>query len=270
MGRRAITHKEYESLLASYSMTPGNHNRAARVSGLKWESAKRGYERGWPDQGFRPIKALLAEVEEHVTRAAQEVVRKKGVSSLLPPQAPLPSLPVPENDSQERIKAALTAMEEEERITIAFRKGAFAITAVSSQLINGTLPLAPKIMAALQKRAQEGLTFEDIPRVMRVLQAVASFTAQAQSIAQTAMRMERLRLGASEITVGVEEKPAPAEEAPKKEITYEELLAELRALERLEGKTIDAEDDDGVSELIAKAERHSVTQEEYDVTPEAE
>jgi hypothetical protein len=78
VARRPITKEFYEALLKAYREAPGQHRYAAVAAGCAFETARRGWARGWAQHGFSAIEQVLK--DEHLAlRAARQELTAEGL-----------------------------------------------------------------------------------------------------------------------------------------------------------------------------------------------
>ncbi len=199
MSRRVISQDFYDRLVAAFRQDPGNASAAARYAKCDPRTAKKGWERGWPEVGAwaKPINERLAEEQQEArSRLAQthsETFTREAAR---------------EN--------AITVREQEGHIVAGARSNSFRLMQASEKLLIGIDALASRVSHELQKYTEAiGVDPKtnrpiyrhtiDAQKATRLMQSVSSALRQGNESALIAMRMERLHLGEPESILGLKD-----------------------------------------------------------------
>jgi len=193
MNNGGVTRAQYTALIAAYREKPGVASVAAEKVGIDRKTAKRAWERGWPDVGggwATPIRVIIEREQESArSRAVLEAARARDATEV--PQ-----------DAVERAKAAEVTVEwrkEEGKLAHGAIVNAGGLLRVVNSLLQATIPLAERVKASIASE-----TFKAADGV-RVIRDVTMLAARANETARTAVELERLHLGEPSAIIGVQD-----------------------------------------------------------------
>jgi hypothetical protein len=220
----AVTDKTYEELVRAFRTAPGNCSHASRLAKVDRATAKRAWERGWPDK--RPIEALLQQEAAELKAAAEEkarIVRTETEAFAL-------SLRAETRDD------ALAAHEQEGKLVKAARQNVHNLAVVA----NAAVVLANKLITSaandlMDSAKLEGMSPQQKAVVADKLTAIAD---RGVKLVQGVLEAERLWRGDPTKVIGI----VPMEEMSVEEakrLAYEAYeaaqLYERNGLEVIDG-----------------------------------
>jgi hypothetical protein len=178
-----VTPEQYAKLIDAYRKDPGNHSAAARDSGMGTARARRGWEFGWPQVGYRAIRPLVMEEQAAARRlsaihADAEQRRARGQFS----DGGVVTL------EQER-KLAATQRAREALLARSARDNAIGVLGLVQQLLAAAIPQAERVRQAL---ITENLTWREFISLTRSIALVHGLAARS---GREALEIEKLRLG---------------------------------------------------------------------------
>jgi len=259
----------YNALLAAYRESPNNHFRAAQKVGCDRQTAKRGWERGWPNDWSPPIKDALK--EEHIyLRAARQTAAEESdklvavklaeieAGAVLKLQEAQIKLEMAEqsaadadayytkrvaeaertakaryNELLDKAKVdALTTIGEEAQMSSMGRKAAVGSTYIAASFFQNATVLAAKFTKAFAN-ADDWTP----KQAMMAAMLLTKMTQQANEAVRTALENERLRLGQPTEILSVQSVTTDPQSIAEMEI---ELSAVHDALNRIKNKSADA------------------------------
>ena len=205
MARRQISRNLYERLLTAYRDKPGNHSNAARFGGCDRRMAKRAWERGWDyAPQFTPIEQALGSEQAE----ARSLRVQSSAAQYIDAEAAA---------SQARQDAVQARVQEGQMVKLA-RGSSTAVLAQAARALKASNTLVHFLEQELPNL--DGMT---AVKALSVLDRISKLASQAQSIAHTTMRMERLHMGEAEATVEINHNVGP--------LSNEDLLRELREID---------------------------------------
>jgi hypothetical protein len=203
MAARPLTPELYEQLKNYFRTHPGDHQGAARATGIDWRFARRAYRgppwKVWP--WAPPIQAVLAEEEQRAARAKHdlEIQRRAALA----------------DTAQRQRELEAEANQVEENILRVARNDVLGGLVTFAKLVNGIGKLAERVNTALERGAvaqRDPATgaIVEVPLNLDVLDALkvmGRFSLSARALigaADTVLTMQRLRGGLPTSIVGVE------------------------------------------------------------------
>ena len=194
MERSRIDHEFYDKLLAAFRNDPGNISRASLVADCDRRTARKGWNDGWPKQGFGPMHEIVAVEQAEIRARLQEQQAKDRVEEetrLNTEEAQM----VKRRDLGAK-EDALVSRTEEARTVRAARHNAMGLLASVQRLMSGAHALAERVERDLK-------TVDMKPaQAISLFQSIASTARQANETARLAISMERTLLGEPDKIVG--------------------------------------------------------------------
>lgn len=184
MSNRVIDKEFVDSLVDAFAAAPGNYSAAAKAVGCDHRTAKRAWAIGWPKKGIPPISQTIARQQE----AARALAQRKASAEVEATR-----------DAQKAIKmeAAIDSAKDRERegqIARLARDNAMGLQAVS-------LNLAKKGHNIVQNLTDEELNAMSPAAKLKALKTIAEFNEKAAVVADKAITLHRLIMGAPTATV---------------------------------------------------------------------
>lgn len=207
-GPRKLTEDDYNKIIEAFRQHPNQPYLAAKLAGVDGRTANRAWERGWPKNGWEPVKVVL---EREKLKARADMLNRTAVQ-----RATL------EKEREDAIKQASQSRAQEGQMVGLARTGALQALAVASQLIASGRQLAT---LAKRKIEEEALRPDGDDKQLTAVKSVdllgkiVSLQAQINSLAHEAMEMERLHLGEPTASINVVHHTT--------EMSYEELETRL-------------------------------------------
>lgn len=230
MARRPITDEIYNDLVAAFHKTPENAHQAGKTAKVDRRTAKKAWDKGWPHQGFRPIRELIEEDRRRARAAIEAQQAAKRASA--------------EKERDDLRKNAVESLKQEGQIVQFSRAQALqnlAVTIELSRITRNLMPMAKEYADMEVEKIKQWIAYEkavmagddpEMPKVKRpamtleritgLAQRVASLNGDIVRTAHETMQMERLRLGMPEAIVGLQT-------ASDETITMEEAQARISA-----------------------------------------
>ncbi len=203
-GRRKYTQELYDSLVEAFRQSPGKCWSVGRSVGVRHETAKRAWEKGWNKKEWPPIKVYLQEEQEKIRAAREDMQRQARIAA-----------------DQTREKAredAIKAQAQEAAGAQLARTNSIALASVVGQLAVASMKLAKKVATTI-----EDPTYQITPReAMRLYKDMAYVIQHGNDALLTALEIERLRVG----------EPTSILQIQAGEGTPEETAAQLGSLSR--------------------------------------
>ena len=196
-GRVAITQEFYDKIVDAFRVDPTNYTAAAKLAGIGRNTAKRGWNLGWPDKGYPPIKDTL-ELE------ALEARKDRAVDD----EARLASLKEQEGVSDAHLRAlarrdAIRARGEEGKMVKAARVSAIQLLEVCQKLTTAINDIAPKVAEAVRRIELTKASINEIDAIGRIIWRLAISTRAGSATAFQILQAERLLLGQPTDIIGI-------------------------------------------------------------------
>ena len=208
--RNLVTRDFYDKLVIVFREAPGNLTQAARRALCDRRMAKRGWEVGWPERGFPPVKDTLASEKNQAAAAAHDALRRQAAAA---------------DDARDRARAdTAEAIAQERQMLKAARGDVLSALVIAAELIPAMRMVAKAVAAACAPKADGSPP--DIPptTAMGLLTRHASLIQKAVGATEAIVQLSRLDRGASTVNVAVAE-----------DLTLEQAVEELEALEEVLG-----------------------------------
>jgi hypothetical protein len=232
MSRKRISLETYQKLIAAYRRPTFENNvrSAALEAGVRWETAKRMLEEGWPDKGLPSMRAIRTEEQIQARARLQTEMAARTAHK--------------EKEAEEAHKQAVESRKQEGTMVGLVRGATLQNLAAVTGLAQAARTLAPVVKAFIDLQAEklkmwtayetqfmQGNAAATPPALAKpaltahqaldLLHRVAALTATITNTAQQAMEMERLHLGKPTEIIGVM--------SAHVEMTYEEAVARAEA-----------------------------------------
>lgn len=208
MARREITSKLYNDLVRSFRERPGVFSYTARMARVTNRTAKKAWEKGWPEKGFGPIKDIVEE-EQTVISARVQIEREAKKATMKMEAVEEMKLKLDHETELEasRRHAVETRIEEAKMIGASRKiiiKNLEAIQEYSEplQLAGGRLAIAIRD-AALDDEHPIVFGEKTFNQLSRALRGLGMTMRDLLTAAKTAMEMERLYHGEAQKIIGI-------------------------------------------------------------------
>lgn len=223
MAYRDIDREMYDKMIVAFREFGQNYAKVSRVVGLGSRTVKKAWEEGWPKKNFKPIKESIAD-DQLAARSSIEQAQQMAIDER-------------EKMLNEARDNAIRSRKQEGQMTQMTRGGAINVLAMALKLLKASGPLVreieEEILSELAKPKEERSL--DVKGMMDMLERISRYTHQGSTLADVAMRLERLYLGAPETILGVQ----------VEEMTPQQAMVELReaeaALARFDAGVIDVD-----------------------------
>lgn len=189
MARRVITPETYSKLVEAYKVAPGNHTHAAREVGCGVKFARRAYNDGWPGQEWaKPIRLVVRE-QQVAARAAMRVAAEERA--------------LKEEEARKLAhEEAVITRAQEGQLTKLVRLNAVQLLAKTADALAACTPLIERVKRVarqVEQDMQNGLEPKvSADEAVEMVRKVSVTTKNAAALADAALRLERVRLGAPE------------------------------------------------------------------------
>jgi hypothetical protein len=208
---RVLNRPIYEALVTSYREAPEDHAAAAKAAGMDIRTARRTWDRGWPNLKLKapwaiPIRDVLAatQVQARVKLAEEEAARKHRANAAA-------------DDAASQMADEVNAVR---NVSVA----ANALLALAATVFPAMRTIAEQIVKDAGKFAG------DPALALHVLHRFTTTVGAAVAVAERALAMERLRIGKPAAVLGLNGIPDTSDMSME---DYErELAAATRAMER--------------------------------------
>ena len=221
MAYRTIDREMYDKLIVAFREYGANYSKVSRVVGCGPRTVKKAWLDGWPKRRFKAIQDVIGD-DQLAARSSIEQSQRLAMS---------------ERDKmlEEARENAIKSRKQEGQMTQMSRGGAINVLATALRLLKVSGPLVKEleeeIYSELGKPKEERTL--GIDKMMGVIERIGRYTQQGSSLAEVAMRLERIYLGAPETILGVQ----------VEDMTPEKAMIELReaeaALARFDAGIID-------------------------------
>ena len=206
-GWSRITQDLYDKLLAAYRERPAAHLYAARVALCTRPTAKRCWEHGHPNLGFKAISHLLQVERDEAAARARDLARAQ----------------VDEAETvREKARAeAIEAQAQERQMLKAARGDVLAALVIAAELVPTMRTIAKAVAQACQPKADGSPPDIPAPTAMGLLTRHATLIQKAVGAAEAVIQLSRLDRGASTVNVAT----------ALEDLTLDQALEELEALD---------------------------------------
>jgi hypothetical protein len=184
----------YQALVEGFRSAPGDFVKAAKLAGVDRRTALRGWELGWPQKDFEPIRTVFEreQVKARAAIVAQQAARRAAHLK----------------EREDAIANAARAREQEGSIVAAARGAAGRLLTDLVKLAPAVGKLAEQLGETLRREAEAAARDPQNHAVAagRGMNLVSQFVTLEQrviTLAHEAMQMERLHLGQPNATVNV-------------------------------------------------------------------
>jgi hypothetical protein len=186
-GKRTIDREKYDRMVDSFRLHGDNFKAVAAECGVHWNTAKRGWERGWTDQKSKPwaiairdvLKREQVEARAALAREKHDLVNDHRIAR--------------QDALREAIEVGFQDLVDSRskrgKVIRGARDNSIAALIVSQKLLRAAVPLSDKIVQQLET---DGL---DVFQRMRLLRQVGRFAHDAIEMSQVVEEMERKALG---------------------------------------------------------------------------
>jgi hypothetical protein len=190
----------WDKLLEAYRGDPGNHSAASRHAMVQRKTAKRAWDKGYPDRpwGSKPIRQLISEdVELARSRHHLEEERASLMEDIQLTEA--------ERDREVVRQAALNARKEEAALIVLSRQAAIRAMAAATGATEGLKDSMKRIGKELTAMSSGGpLTAKELNQMSAIGRRFSSMLREIAAAGQMAMEMERLYHGDPTTIIGIE------------------------------------------------------------------
>jgi hypothetical protein len=199
----ALTENVYNKILEAYRLHPYDHQTVSDLTGQTLFRCKRLFEQGSKQYGFaRPIYDVLEDDQEEL-RVQRQKLKNEEMAERRKHRA----------DAK---KDAIEAAAQEARASAASRTNAIALSRVLSQMLQALIPLSKRTADALQSAQL------DHHQALSVIKDIALITKRSNEAIQSALTIERMRVGDPIAVLGIR----------AEDISTEDALAELNGINR--------------------------------------
>lgn len=205
MARILISQEQYDLMVEAFREQPGNASHAGRKAGCTHHTAKRAYERGYPDRGWIPIKEIVQK-EADAARAAREraYATQTAEAAEVQNDLHLARLKQELEEKEQARQDAIRTRKEEGQVIRAMRGVAGSSLAMLGQINAGGIEYAKRMRQALEsgKDPDTGavLTLKQQAEMHRIFARAAK---DAAAVAKAAIECERLIMGQPTEIIGI-------------------------------------------------------------------
>lgn len=206
MAYQALTRERYDKLVEAFRACPGQWAPAARRAGVDRETAKRAWQKGWPNHPWAiPIKTVFEEEQRTRATAAQDAAMRAQHAA--------------DAEKERARKEAQDAAKQEQDMLRLARNDVLASLALAAELA----PAMRNLAAAVAEDAKRGPNGEapaiKASMAMSLLRSHATLIQKAVGAAEALVQLGRTERGQPNLNVGF---------APAPELSYEEAVLELQ------------------------------------------
>jgi len=201
MAYRLVDKELYDKMVIAYREYGKNFRKVSRVVGAGIKTVRRGWEIGWPQRNFKPIKDCIFD-DQVAARAAIQSAQETAISER-------------EAMVDEARRHAIDARKQEGGMVRMVRGGAVNVLAQALKLLKASGPLSVEIETELlhEMSLPRDKRTLDIKSLIDLLERISRYTQSGAALADVAMRLERLHLGQPEQIVGVQVEDMSPEQA---------------------------------------------------------
>lgn len=187
---RVLSEEKWSLLVESFVTTVGNYSQAAKLAGVDHKTARKAWNEGYPQQGKRPIKELVEEIQ-HRARAATADAEVRALEKVAADSATRRA-----EDAEKARRSVIETRREEANIVRGERANVMGLIAFTGVIMGAAMERAQVIAKAIQSGidpvSNEKLTLRDQISILREL---AKLVRSAGESAMDVVKVERLLLG---------------------------------------------------------------------------